>query len=95
MKAKQIIAYLLFSIAIAMLIGWFACGHHPWTTTQSMIEVKTTDELFGTTVTTQKWVDDFTPGLEWTGPTAAIFIGAGVWLMIAEKKKSRRQRPTA
>ncbi len=34
-----------------------------WTTTQTMVEVKTTDELFGTTVTTQKWVDDFSPGL--------------------------------
>ena len=59
MKPKQIISIVLFAIAVALLIWWFANGHHPWTTTQSMIEVKTTDELFGTTVTTQKWVDDF------------------------------------
>jgi hypothetical protein len=91
MKPKQIIAVILFTIAIALFIWWFACGHHPWTTTQSMIEVKTTDELFGTSVTTQKWVDDFTPGLEWTGPISAVFIGVGVWLLIAEKRKSRRQ----
>ena len=63
MKPKQIISILLFGIAIALLIWWFASGHHSWTTTQTMIEVKSTDELFGTSVTTQKWVDDFTPGL--------------------------------
>jgi hypothetical protein len=63
MKSKQILAILLFVIAIGLLIWWFTAGHHSWTTTQTMIEVKSTDELFGTSVTTQKWVDDFTPGL--------------------------------
>jgi 4-amino-4-deoxy-L-arabinose transferase-like glycosyltransferase len=62
MKPNQFISIVLFAIAAAVLIWWFASGHHPWTTTQTMVEVKTTDELFGTTVTTQKWVDDFTPG---------------------------------
>jgi hypothetical protein len=89
MKAKQIIAILLFVLAVTAMAWWFMNGHHPWTTTRSMIEVKTTDELFGTTVTTQKWVDEFTPGLEWTGPIAGGLAGVGVWLMISAKRQAR------
>ena len=92
MKPKQIISILFFAIAAGLLIWWFANGHHPWTTTQSMVEVKTTDELFGTTVTTQKWVDDFTPGLEWTGPISAVFIGAGAWLLMSGRKKAKQEQ---
>ncbi len=89
MNTKRIISLLLFAIAASLLIWWFASGHHPWTTTQSMIEVKSTDELFGTSVTTQKWVDDFTPGLEWIGPIAGVFAGVGLWLWISAARKAR------
>ena len=88
MKAKKIISILLFAIAAGLLVWWFASGHHPWTTTQSMIEVKTTDELFGTSVTTQKWVDHFTPGLEWIGPIAGILTGVGGWILLRGRKKN-------
>ncbi len=89
MKPKQIISIVLFAVAIGLLIWWFANGHHPWTTTQSMIEVKTTDELFGTTVTTQKWVKEFTPGLEFVGPTAAALAAIGAWLLFRGRKNAR------
>ena len=82
------ISFLLFAIAAGLLVWWFASGHHAWTTTQSMLEVKSTDELFGTTVITQKWVDDFTPGLEWTGPIAGVLTGVRAWILIRGKKKA-------
>jgi hypothetical protein len=63
MTSRHTLSFLLIATAAGLLIWWFAIGHHFWTTTQTMVEVKTTDELFGTTVTTQKWVDDFSPGL--------------------------------
>ncbi len=62
MNLKRILSYLFVAIAVALLVWWFAAGHHAWTATQTLVNVTTTDELFGTSVTTQKWVDNFTPG---------------------------------
>lgn len=62
MNSKRIFSLLAFVIATALICWWFAAGHHAWTSAQSLVQVTTKDEIFGTTTTTQKWVDDFTPG---------------------------------
>jgi hypothetical protein len=82
MKPKQVIAAVLFAIAIALLGWWFTAGHHMWTTTQKMVEVK--DELFGTV--TQTWSKEITPGLEYIGPVAVVAIAVGLWLLLYKKK---------
>jgi hypothetical protein len=86
-NGKKLFATILFVIAIGALVWWFAEGHHPWTSTQRMVEVKQVDELFGTTTTTQKWEPHFTPGLEVIGPACAVLAGLGVWLLISARKK--------
>lgn len=89
MKAKQLLSILFFAIAAALLVWWIASGHHPWTTTQQLVSVPTTDPLFGTTVMTQKWVDVFTPGIEMIGPIAVVLIGVGLWLLRLAGKKAK------
>lgn len=59
---KSILSLLFFAAAAATLIWWFVNGHHAWTSTQSLVSVTTKDEIFGTTTTSQQWVDQFTPG---------------------------------
>ena len=86
MKSRQIIAIVLFLIAAVILVWWLAEGHHPFTTTQRMVQVK--DELFGTT--TEKWEPHFTPGLEYFGPIIAVFTAVGIWLLVRGKKKVTR-----
>ncbi len=89
MKPKQVIATILFVIAAGLLGWWIAAGHHPWTTTQHMVSVPATDPLFGTTVMTQKWVNEFTPGLEMIGPAVVILAGIGGWMLWASKRRAR------
>jgi hypothetical protein len=80
MKSKQIVAVLLFLVAVGLLIWWYAAGHQVWTTTQHMVEVKKVDEIFGTTTVEQQWVKQFTPGLEYIGPAVALCVLIGGWL---------------
>jgi hypothetical protein len=82
-KAKQLIAIVLFVFAAGLFVWWMMEGHHPWTTTQQMVQVK--DELFGTT--TEQWQKHFTPGLEYFGPAMAVLVGAGIWLLVSARKK--------
>lgn len=85
MKPKQRIALLLFVIAAGLLGWWIATGHHPWTTTRHLVSVPATDPLFGTTVMTRTWVNQFTPGLDMIGPIALVLAGIGVFLLRTKK----------
>ncbi|HET6400380.1 MAG TPA: hypothetical protein VFH95_03190 [Candidatus Kapabacteria bacterium] len=89
MKSKQLFAIILFVIAAGLLGWWIAAGHHPWTTTQRMVSVPATDPLFGTTVVTQKWVNQFTPGIEMIGPAVVVLAGIGSWMLWRNRKQSR------
>ena len=91
MKPKQILAIVLFVISAGMLGWWIAAGHHPWTTTQRMVSVPATDPLFGTTVMTQKWVNEFTPGIELIGPVVVVLAGVGLWMLFANRRRIARQ----
>jgi len=86
-KGKQLFATILFVIVIGLLAWWGAEGFHPWSSTQRMVEVKTTDDIFGTTTTEQKWEPHYTPGLEVIGPTCAVLAGVGIWLLVSARKK--------
>ncbi len=89
MKPKQLLAIVFFAVAAGLLIWWIAAGHHPFTTTQTMISVPATDPLFGTTVMTRKWVNQFTPGLEMIGPVSVVLIGLGSWLLVLSNRKKK------
>jgi hypothetical protein len=88
MKSKQLFATILIIIAAGLLGWWIAAGHHPWTTTQRMVSVPATDPLFGTTVTTQQWVNEFTPGIDIIGPAVVVLAGIGLWMLIRNRKRT-------
>ncbi len=82
----SLLSYLLFLVAAGLLVWWIAAGHHPWTTTQRLVSVPATDPLFGTTVMTQRWVNQLTPGIELIGPIALVFTGLGLWFLERSKR---------
>ena len=71
------VPYLLFAIAVGLLIYWAIDGAQIWPSTQHMVQVK--DELFGTV--TEKWEPRFTPGLAILGPGAVLLAALGFWMM--------------
>ncbi len=86
MNTRKVIAVVLFAIAAGLLSWWYSAGHHPWTSTEHMVTVTKTDPIFGTSVQTEQWVKEFTPGLEYLGPICGVAIVAGLWLMIRKPK---------
>jgi hypothetical protein len=87
MKKAAIVLYVL---AVGVLIYWFASGARIFTQSQKM--VTETDPLLGTT--SERWVDDYHPGLDLLGPIAGglIVLGsAGLWM--AKKRASSTPQP--
>jgi hypothetical protein len=81
------LAILLYVLALGVVIYWIASGGAIFTQSQKM--VTDTDPLLGTT--SERWVDDYHPGLDVLGPVAGglIVLGtAGLWM-------SRKRRAMA
>jgi hypothetical protein len=82
---KRTVAIILVVAALGLLGYWYSQGHHAFTQTKVMVEEK--DELFGTT--TQKWVDDYRPGLEIIGPVSGVLLVAAGWLAWSASRQKR------
>lgn len=83
---KKVVAVILILGALGLLGYWFKEGHRWATQKQVLVEQK--DELFGTT--TQKWVDEYHPGISdsYIGPTVAILlVASGILFWSAARGK--------
>jgi uncharacterized membrane protein YphA (DoxX/SURF4 family) len=81
------IAGACFVVAVGLLTWWAAAGASVFTHTAKLVQEK--DELFGTI--TQHWEKAFQPGIEYVGPVAGLFLIAGAWLLVANRRKLNRQ----
>lgn len=78
-------AFILYLLAVAVMIYWIAAGGRVFTQSQKM--VTEVDPLLGTT--SEHWVDDYHPGLDLLGPIAGGLVVLGT----ASLLYSRKRRP--
>jgi uncharacterized oligopeptide transporter (OPT) family protein len=86
-SVPTIIAGVCFAVTVGLLTWWVMAGASVFTHTAKLVQEK--DELFGTV--TQHWEKAFQPGIEYVGPVAGVFLIAGVWLLVSNRRKLKRQ----
>jgi hypothetical protein len=94
MGSKKTIAIILIVLALGLLGYWVGNGTPMFTQTEVMTQVEVKDEIFGTTEIKEEWRDEFRPGLDLIGPTAAVLLLAAGWLFWSASKDRRRLAPS-
>ncbi len=89
MNTQKTIGLVCLVLALGVIGYWLASGAHAFTQTKVAVQTQVSDDVFGDTTTTTEWRDEFRPGIEYAGPTAAVLLIAAGGLMWSASRKRR------